>query len=357
MWRFILVAAGLLGMMQAQTTPQNLVEWDLICFCTTTRSTPHRVVRADNNGQILFAARNGITREQLKAAGTSFTESQIELLEDWRLLGHDGKTLTTAIPVLGPEETQQLRNALRPRARALGSQLAPEVKRLIAALDQQGYANNAFSAVFSYLLDGIVWDRFEERHALPTMEVTAEKPFWDGTFWAMYPIRKGPGTNSVSHERWTLLATWTESVLTATQPLLSDRVVAQLASSGVVTDEATRHDLAGLGVLSADGKPRVPVIHERESDPVYSIALPISRKIGDAMMDGEAGVDLKALTHSRDDGHALLIAYHEFMWELLSYFEDSGLIKEPAALSAGVKSDPTQIGSLVLLVEHPAQTQ
>lgn len=355
MFRLRLVVALLSTASLAQSVPPNLADWDLICFCTFTRGAPHKIIRADNNGQILFLARNGITREGLKAAGVPVLESQIQVLEDWRLLSHDGEQLKTNIPVLGPEETGQLRTALQRKAKALAPTLAPGMQHFLAALKQQGYSDNAFSIVFSYLLDGIVWDRFREQNALPAMQVTAEKPFWDGSFWAMYPKRDAPGTNTMGGERWSLAVTWRGPVLATISPLnnsnVMDPFLNSLGTSNAMTDEKTRRELTRLGIIAADGKLRVPVIHEKQDDSVYGAALSLSREIATYMLEARKSMDLRGLTHTPDEGQALLIAYHEFMWELLACFEQAGWVTEPAVLSQGVGDDPARIRSLVFVVE------
>jgi hypothetical protein len=56
------------------------------------------------------------------------------------------------------------------------------------------------------------------------------------------------------------------------------------------------------------------------------------------------------LTQSDDIGVALVIAYHEFMWELLAYLEQTGIVRLPAILSAKTHADPRQGHDLVFVV-------
>lgn len=242
-----------------QDPPKDLRDWGLICYCSG--GDPDDIVREDNNGQILFTARRGTTREGLKGDGIVVTESQIELLKDWRLLAeHDGQ-LKTQMPVLGPDEMTRLRALMRVQAVELGASLRSDFKNLVAALAQRGYADNAYSVIFSYLLDRMVWDEFDERHLLPSMETTAEKPFWGGTLWAIYPRPDVPGTNSKSRGDWSLSVTWTQSVMPLLAPLNSSSLIHSLlndlATRGSASDLATRDQLVALGVLTADGKPAV----------------------------------------------------------------------------------------------------
>lgn len=335
-----------------QTPPKDLREWQLICYCSG--GNPDEIVRDDNNGQILFTARHGTTRERLKGGGIVFTESQIELLKDWRLLAEQGNQLKTQMPVLGPEEITKLRALLQMEAAELGGSLQPEFRAFVAAVTQRGYVNSAYSIVFSYLLDGMVWDEFDQRHLLPSMETTAEKPFWGGVLWALYPRRDAPGTNSKSHGGWDLSVTWTQAVQPFLTPLNSTSLVhsllLDLETHGSASDVETRHQLGALGILTADGQPTVPIIHEVSSDSIYAASLVISHKLGDRMLHAMQSPEIQALVGTGDNGVALVIAYHEFMWELLAYLEQVGIIRPPPILSEGTHAEPRQVHDLVFIV-------
>jgi hypothetical protein len=56
-----------------------------------------------------------------------------------------------------------------------------------------------------------------------------------------------------------------------------------------------------------------------------------------------------SLTGARDRGVALIIAYHEFMWELLAYLEKTEVVFPPPILSAKTP-DPRGVHDLVFIV-------
>jgi hypothetical protein len=115
------------------------------------------------------------------------------------LLEINGQILRTSIPVLGPEELQKIRQKLKQEAYKLGPIITPEIQNLVKLLNSQGYSDNTYSIVFSYLLDGMVWNHFEKQNLMPVYKITPERPFWDGTFYAVYPARiDRPGTNTNS---------------------------------------------------------------------------------------------------------------------------------------------------------------
>ncbi|GGZ44964.1 hypothetical protein GCM10011273_34630 [Asticcacaulis endophyticus] len=109
-----LVAVGLasaVGQLHAQSLapPEDLTQWDLHCFCINAVRTPHRIIKMDDNGRLLFLAREGISIAALRQRGTRVTDSQINLLETFNMLRREGDVVTTAIPVLGPAQMAPLR--------------------------------------------------------------------------------------------------------------------------------------------------------------------------------------------------------------------------------------------------------
>lgn len=353
--RPLLVVAAILSLASAvvaQEAPKDLRDWELICFCSG-NPTPQSILDDDNNGQILYAARAGVTRDQLKAEGIPFTESQIQLLKEWRLLAESEGELRVAIPVLGPGKMARLRARVHGPAVELGKSLGPDFQRLVAALDRQGNASSSYAIVFSYMLDNQVWVRFQERQLLSPAPITADKPFWSGSFWALYPRRSAPGTNSFDHQGWRAAVLWTPPVLSLVDPFGEPSVMkaalTELAAQGRVTDPAARRELQAVGFLDGDGRPAVPVIRQQVSDPVHAASLALSTKISDAVVRMLQSSDFSELTGSSDKGEALEITYHEFMWELLAYLDQAGVVRPPAILSAP-HPDPRQVHDLAFIV-------
>jgi len=185
------------------------------------------------------------------------------------------------------------------------------------------------------------------------MEITADHPFWSGALWAVYPRREAPGTNSRSYGGWSLWVMWTQPVQPLLAPLYRSSLVepflSDIEKSGTVSDPDVRSQMLALGILAADGKPRVPIIREVDSDAVFSSSRAIAHKISEGMLRATQAPGLLALTGARDRGVALIIAYHEFMWELLAYLEKTEVVFPPPILSAKTP-DPRGVHDLVFIV-------
>ena len=144
----------------------SFAQYEVNCYCTTAAQSPESIVRLDNNGDILLALVQGQTREQLRQQGFSFNESQIRLLEDWRLVSEKNDILRSTIPILTPDQTRQLRESMRERARVIGGETREDIGAITRELDSSGREGNAYAILFSYVLDGLVWKGFEEKGLL-----------------------------------------------------------------------------------------------------------------------------------------------------------------------------------------------
>lgn len=339
----------------ASAAPADLSKWDLICFCTTSVNTPHFAVRADTNGQILYYAQSGATKAQIQQAiGQPVLTSQLVLLQDWRLLRRSGEVYTTSIPVLGPEKIGQLREQMRNLASNIAPAIRPDVEQIVSDLKQRNLSDHLYSVLFSYVLDGLTWNQLSEIKAVPEMQITASHPFWDGTFWALYPSRSAqPGTNSNDNGGITLLMTWTdpvESQLNTLQGTPSLMPVLQRAAHGDcqhLSIEDVAHNQWDLG--RPDGSCALPVIHENANDPVYVAGVRIAKQIASAV---QASNFQTLIGGGVTQQQAHLIEGHELMWEVLDALVEQGIVRQPSVLRTGTTDPAMLLPLLVVTVQE-----
>ena len=148
--------------------PPDLSLWALHGFCLGARQTPHRSVRADNNGQILYQARTDVTRAQLAAAGVPCLESQITLLNMMGLLSVDGEVLRTTFPTLGAESMRMLRFQSARRAAVLMGILVHATDKLAEVLASGNALQHHYAVLFGHGLDGLMWEHVRGKEVLPS---------------------------------------------------------------------------------------------------------------------------------------------------------------------------------------------
>jgi len=329
--------------------------FSVIQYATTEGPGPQNILRLDNNGEIALAARSGMTREALPAQAP-FTESQIALLKAFRLLEERNDTLKTAFPILDPEETRQLRGRVQVAAPRLAEQLAPDVQAFVQELRAIGREGNAYTMLFSYIIDGLVWDEFEESSLVDIREVTAANPFWAGEVWALYPPRAfAPGTNSISEEGVSLKVSWTEDAIPQMLPFVADvptliQMFDDYRTAGGVKHERVREVFGPFDLFDEEGRFTIPVIVEDDSNPMYRSAKAMAKAVAGVAPEH---LHLTALVEEfkfRDAKQALVVAYHELMWELMDRLVAGGFVRKPTAFADPSRAEPADIADLVFIV-------
>lgn len=341
-WIALVTAAVMLSVQspaaaQGARAPSDLNEFGLICFCNSRVATPHMPISFDNNGEVLFLARDGTTREALHAAGAVVSESQIQMLKDWGLLTERDKRLVTAFPVLEPSRMAALRQSLAPLQRAILGPVLPHVRAIKGELARRGQQEATYATMFAYVLDGLVWEVLEGTGKMPSTDITVERPYWAGTFWAVYPKQDFmPGTNTRSSGRAALKMMWNPAVL--------ERVNALYASAPAKEWlEQANEGRPAAGALFADRKAAPVVIREDLRDPIHLHGSRIAEIVAGAI----APADLSRALPAADESRRLLIGTHELIWAVLADVVTAEKVAIPKVLTSGASRDE-DLGPLVI---------
>lgn len=359
--RTLLISCFILGnavLAQEVGKPQSVTfeSYDFSQFISSAGQSPQQIIKLDNNGEILLACMGGKTREQLKAAGIKFAESQLELFKTLRLLEENETVLKTAFPILNAQMSQRLRKASQAAVPAMSRQLEPNVLKLAAILDQNGRKKNTYTILFSYILDNLVWDKFKERHLLEPRVITAEMPFWAGEVWATYPPRTfAMGTNTISDQGVSLHVNWTERTIPKMAPFVADfktflQMFRDYVKLGRVENAQAIKVFAPYDLFDQTGRFTVPVISAESSDPLHQLSEELARQVAEKL---PALLDLNSLTKEfgfRDNKQTLVIIYHEWMWDLMDHLESKGIVQKPVAFAAPERAKPSDIADLVFIV-------
>ncbi len=171
----------------------NFKDYEFYFFGNVTASAthPHSIIQLDNNKDILWACKTDKTIEQLKTIDIKITQSQMRLLQDYRLLEKEKKIFKTSFPILDSSKTEYLREIVKEAAVKIGSELKEEVNNS----KEEGYEKNTYTILFSYILDVLDLDELG-LESIFIKPITAAEPFWVGLLWAFYQKRNfSCGTN------------------------------------------------------------------------------------------------------------------------------------------------------------------
>jgi hypothetical protein len=292
------------------------------------------------NGAILYAAQNGITRKQLASSGVPASSTAIQLLLDWGLLTQRSDTLRTAFPVLGGDRMTALRRDMRIAANSMLPRLRPLVDSITAVLTARGTPQSAYAIVFSYVLDGLVWEQFGDAADVPA-QIDVEHPFWNGAFWAVNPKRTNPpGTNSYRADSASIRVLWTDSLLDLLRPLQSDANRTALGRAlrlGNVND--IPESLRPYALFRGDGSPAFAVVRSAGDDELARAARSLASQVANGVRLWLRGVDIERRLDTHDPRLALLVTYHEFMWEFLNALEAAGAVTKPMILRSTPRAE------------------
>jgi hypothetical protein len=335
-----------------------LRQYDIIQYASVSGYGPQNIILLDNNGDILLACKAGITEENLRSSGITFTRSQLVLLEAWRLLSHNDDTLKTLVPILDSTETFALRNYTKHVAALVCDTTVDLVRALKRHLDEIKRSRNAYSVIFSYVVDGLVWRHLEESKLLTQRTIGAENPFWAGEAWALFrPRTFSCGTNKLSDRGISMNVNWSNASNPKRLPFVADfknlsRTFDDYTTLGRVVDTTARRVFTPFNLFNSEGEFTIPIIPETNSNMFYKVSIELSERIATAVLSALDTASLRATYHLRDGQQTLVIAYHEIMWDLMDAYEHKGLLKKPRAFSDPSHSMYTDISDLVFIVRQ-----
>lgn len=356
---------SIISLEQATSTiedyPTDIKKYELLLMGTSSRIfSPRIVIKMDNNWEILLACLSEKTKDGLKEIGISFTDSQIMLLQAMRLLEVKGEKLKTTMPILGSVKMRSLRKKMGDLSLKIEPELRSDVDAFKTELKKIGREENMYTLLFSYTLDELAWKPLFEKSLIRSFGITSENPFWTGVFWACYPPREFIcGTNKMDFQEASFLVNWSNVLL---EKMLKGFYRASLKmlykdylEYGKIVNDDLRKELAPYKIFDSSGNLTVPIIEEKEDNQLYLKCKSMAMKAAQLFLDN---VDVKSLIEEYefyDEEKAVVVSYHEWMWEYMDYLEEKGLIKKPFAFSNPKEAGPKDIGALMFVVKRPTE--
>jgi hypothetical protein len=336
----------------AQTTDYNNLEnWEDICYCSTNNSYhPSTIVSADNNWQLLLAMKNGVTLKQLDSLQVPYTKSQLLLLMSQRLLKKDSLIYKTIIPILNSNQTSLLRKQSQFVANEIYLEIEQECRDLVTFLSKQNRSNNAYSILFSYVLDGLIWRQFEKEEII---KETDNSGTWSGNYWFLTPKRLVDcgGTNSLSNEDIEFNWNWSYSEK-VTDGLWNKNIEAlfPIAQGNSIPDKETINEFAEYGFFDKYSHLTIPVINEKENNDLYSLSIEITDRL---LLTFKAKADVEQIKTTygfSNNSEAVVIFYHEVMFDLMDLLLVNQVIQLPTAFKNSDKATIKDAADLCFIV-------
>lgn len=336
----------------AQTTDNNNWDnWEDICYCTMNNSYhPSSIVSADNNLQLLLSLKNGLTRKQLDSLKIPYVRSQLLLLESYHLINKTDGIYKTTIPILDAEQTSRLRKQSQFTASKIYSEIEKECRDLVAYLANQNRLNNAYSILFSYVLDGLIWAQFEKEGIVEEWDTTG---IWSGNYWFLTPKRVVDcgGTNYSTKENFAFKWNWSYSEK-VTEGLWNKNIEAlfPFAQGNTIPNKEIINEFADYGFFDKDLRLTIPVINEKENNDLHSLSLKIIDRL---LLTFKAKTDVEQLKTSyqfSNSSETVVVFYHEVMFDLMDLLIEKQIIQLPTAFKSPDKATLKDAADLCFIV-------
>jgi hypothetical protein len=343
-----------------QSNKQKSVTFDdyrIIQYISFSGYDPIKVMRLDNNGDLLLACKKGKTKEQLYGLDIFVGDSQIRLLEIYDLLLVEDEVLKTAFPILDAEQIGQIRAITKQVTPELAEYLTADVMELVNHLSKTGREKNTYSILFAYIVDGMIWSDFENMKLVNPIQINTEHPFWSGEVWAFYPPRKfSCGTNTWAEDQFLFKLNWSQLANPVLKPFykeirkLDNEMFKQFMKTGGVEDAYIKDAFSRFGIFDDSGKLLIPTIVENENNALYQMSRRISEKIAEKVPQLLSLEKLKIEYGFRDIQQTLVAVYHELMWDLMDKFEKKGIIDKPLLFTNPNKATSKNVADISFIV-------
>jgi len=336
----------------AQTTDYNNLEnWENICYCSTNNSYhPGTIVSADNNWQLLLAMKNGVTLKQMDSIKVPYVKSQLLLLISQRLLKKDDGVYKTIIPILDSKQTALLRKQSKLVTNKIYPEIEQECRDLVAFLSKQKRSDNAYSILFSYVLDGLIWRQFEKEGIIKERDSSGT---WSGNYWFLTPKRPVDcgGTNSIKNENFAFKWNWSSSEK-VTDGLGNKNIKAlfPLAQGNSIANKEIINEFADYGFFDKNSHLTIPVINEKENNELYSLSIEIIDRL---LYTFKAKTDVEQIKTTygfSNNSETVVIFYHEVMFDLMDLLIENQVIQLPTAFKNSDKATFKDAADLCFIV-------
>lgn len=319
-------------------------KWDATAFCSYTRHHPFSYIEADNNWEIMQALRTPHTRKHLDSLGIKNTDSQMMLLRIEGLIErNDNREWRTTMPILDSLETVEARTFSLRIAKELYKNIKTDCVALTTYLQQEKLHENIYCVLFSYVLDGRIWQSFND---FSELKISAT---WEGECWALYFSREfTSGTNTYDDE---FKVCWTD-----TQP---DFIWKELDYKNFIKPFLEEYNRCGkivssdilnkalaLGIVHKDGTLNIPVIDSKDA---YSQINIISERIIEKIVRYFTNSDIIdvfqekfSLDHSQKK-LACTMLYHEVMWDLMDLLTNDKIVQRSVVWEDGNKRSTNSV--------------
>lgn len=319
-------------------------DWETIAFCTYESYHPSQYAQIDNNWELLYTLRTPMSLKELEEKGVAFTNSQIILLHIGGLIENENNVLKTVMPIFNEEQTKSIRTLSKGIARSAYSQSEKEWSAFLKELKRQKLTKNAYSLVFSYVLDGKIWKK-----QLPSYEKLSNNATWKGAYWALYDKRQNGSSYGTNGFNRMFYQTWSDSLSYWLGSKTIFSFVEEYKQHGKIVGKDLLDKCMEWGLVNKQGDVIIPIINEESDSQIVQISDRIVAKL--AACVSQYASDFMKEYQLANENLAKVVLYHEVMWDMLDVLVGEKIITQPDILKGGPNASKKDFGQIVYIVE------
>lgn len=342
------IKMGLIGgVMSYEAFYKRMKAFDQFYYCIYDDMHPREILEMDNNLEIVFYLRSGKTKKELRNNGIEFKISQLSLLKSYNLIREEKGRYFSKVLFFPEYEARELRKSAKDVAVRVAASVSAELKGLLGVLTKMNIPENAFSILFSYVLDTLVWENLRTLGYLKKLKIDRKNPNWDGIIWMVEPKRKNaPGTVCMSSGNVSLCRTTCPlKKKDMTDSSLLSSAADSFRSTGKVHDKKARKHLEELGIY--DDGIKIPVIKAAKDDALFKASIALGTVVAQNVALALQSEQNFRIFNDLEKWKSTIIYYHEIMWEIMDILVMAGELQKPAALIDESKNDLKEVMYIV----------
>ncbi|MGD0711101.1 MAG: hypothetical protein ABR968_07935 [Bacteroidales bacterium] len=352
----ILIVLLLAMACNAVLSQNNIKDYEYICYCTLIGANPRDIIETGNNWDLLLALKDGKTSDELDKSGIKYSQKQLDVLQAINFIKKQDGKYYSLITILNSKESSEIRSLTKDIAAKIVLQIHNDYFSFSNKLKEQGFERNTYTLFFSYVMDNLVWQKLEAVNAIPQQKITVEIPLWDGTVWFLHDKRKFDcGTNSSSFENLNIAINWSDYSGVSLSDIdnnVMEAILKDYKKNVIITDTSIKSLLLNYDLCKPSGKIKFPVIKKDTADKINVLSQNIANIISDYLIKNIDFSTVLNKFHIKSKSDAIIILYHEIMWDILDIMEEKGQIKKPVAFAQPKNCMPSDIKDLIFIYEE-----
>ena len=156
--------------------------------------------------------------------------------------------------------------------------------------------------------------------------------------------------------KYSVKINWSDGLIRLAHPLFNSKnlnnFLKEIDANDKVSEPSAFSFFTEIGVIRPDGSINIPIIEDSDANRIHAFAETISNKLTEAL---QTKVDIEVITHKygfADTHEAMVIFYHEVMWDILSELVERGVVHQPAVFASPQTAKLSDVRDLCFLLRE-----